>query len=86
MTSSSAERLAVTVKQNRKENKDLEIENEMLRAQVEYLRREIDRNSVSLNDSEITNNFVQIMESTPNMTPFMKLFWEEQKKVFRQVR
>ena len=86
MTSSSAERLAVTVKQNRKENKDLEIENEMLRAQVEYLRREIDRNSVSLNDSEITNDFVQIMESTPNMTSFMKLFWEEQKKVFRQVR
>ena len=81
LTSSSTQRLAVTVKQNRKETKKLSDENELLRTQIAYLRNEIDRSSVLISDNGFSDDVSQIMDNS-KITPFMKLFWDEQKKLF----
>ena len=81
LTSSSTQRLAVTVKQNRQETKKLSDENELLRAQIAYMRNEIDRSSVLISDNGFADDVCQIMDNS-KITPFMKLFWDEQKKLF----
>ena len=45
------------------------------------MRKEIDSKSVKL-DNQIGNDIEQIMhDNKENMTPFMELFWNEQKKL-----
>ena len=46
------------------------------------MRNELSANSVAA-DSELNSDFMSILDSEDcEMTPFMKLFWQEQKKMF----
>ena len=76
----SKSRLVATIKNDRKVIGQLESENEKLRAPLDYCRKQLEDSKITVEvDNELSNDFFQIMESS-NVTPFMKLFWEEQKK------
>ena len=53
------------------------IENKELKTEVALLRKEIEKNSVAV-DEQLSSDFTDIMNSNSNVTPFMKLFWEQQ--------
>ena len=57
------------------------MENKMLKLEVEKLQAEISRSSMTVSP-DLNNDFMSIMSSTEskNISPFMKLFWEEQQK------
>ena len=79
-SSASQSRLAATVKNDRKVIGELENENKKLRAQLEYCRKQLADSNVTVEvDNELSQDLFNIMESN-DVTPFMKLFWEEQKK------
>ena len=76
----SKSRLVATIKNDRQVIGQLESENEKLRAQLDYCRKQLEDSSITVEvDNNLSNDFFQIMESN-DVTPFMKLFWEEQKK------
>ena len=52
-----------------------------LEAEVEAMRVELKKSSVHV-DENLTKDFIDIMGNQQNVTPFMSLFWQEQKKIF----
>ena len=60
-------RLKLSVQELRAKNKELE-----------RINSELESKSVAV-DSSLATDITTIMESTPEMSPFMKLFWEQQK-------
>ena len=73
----SPERVKLTLQNYRMENK-------MLKLEVEKLQAEISRSSMTVSP-DLNNDFMSIMSSTEskNISPFMKLFWEEQQKYLK---
>ena len=66
------ERIIETLKMERKENKELK----------KMLEREIDEKGIDV-DEELSGDFCNIMaNNSNNVSPFMKLFWEQQKELF----
>ena len=46
------------------------------------MRVELEKSSMEI-DNELSNDFVKILDSADTkITPFMKLFWQEQRKLF----
>ena len=43
------------------------------------MQKEIQSKSVEIENIEMNQDFYQIMENNKNLTPFMQLFWEQQK-------
>ena len=75
LSKTNPERIILSLKQQRKENKDLQ-------NKIKMMEREISSNSVIV-DEELGLDFQKIMsENDKNITPFMKLFWEQQQKSF----
>ena len=70
----SPERLKLTIQNYRLENKELQ-------AQVEKLKNSLDKSAVLVSD-ELSSDLKSIMSHTDqkHLSPFMKLFWEEQQK------
>ena len=61
--------------------REYRIKNTQLEQQLEEMRSELEKSSVHV-DNELEGDFLHIIEASyNNMTPFMKLFWEEQKKL-----
>ena len=54
-----------------------------LEAEIEAMRKELKKSSVQIDD-QLTNDFINIMGEQTNVTPFMKIFWDEQKKLFQR--
>ena len=54
-----------------------------LENEVEHMRSEIKKSSVQV-DSQLTNDFIDIMGNQTNATPFMNMFWQEQQKLFQR--
>ena len=58
----------------------MEKENKQLHTQLDYCRKQLEDTNITVEvDNELSDDLFNIMESN-NVTPFMKLFWEEQKK------
>ena len=43
------------------------------------MQKEIDNSSLPLQNEDLNNDFYQIMENNKNITPFMRLSWQQQK-------
>ena len=70
LSKTSCKRLIETVKMQRIENQELK----------KKLQKEINEKSINV-DNELAGDFEKIMaENSNNITPFMRLFWEQQKK------
>lgn len=53
-----------------------------LESEIEKIRNELANSSVEI-DHEMSNDFVKILSNAgENMTPFMNLFWQQQKQLF----
>ena len=53
-----------------------------LEKEIEKMRNELTNSSVEI-DHEMSNDFVKILsDANENMTPFMNLFWQQQKQLF----
>ena len=77
LSKTNPQRIILSLKEQRKENKKLQEE-------IKMLEKEIKVNSVPV-DEDLHNDIHKIMsEHSNNITPFMKLFWEEQKKLFNK--
>ncbi|XP_047124807.1 uncharacterized protein LOC124807192 isoform X3 [Hydra vulgaris] len=73
LTKTSKKRIVLALQQERVKTKEL-------KEKIYRMRKEIDAKGVELN-KDFINDINHIMDSNnQNMTPFMKLFWEEQKK------
>lgn len=74
ISQTSSSRLKVTIQQCR-------IENKQLKQELEKLQREISEYSVPV-QKDLGDDLITIMKDTDNnrVTPFMKMFWEEQQK------
>ena len=44
------------------------------------MQKEIENASVPLQNEGLNTDFFEIMENNKNVTPFMKLFWQQQKQ------
>ena len=73
----SPERVKLTLQSYRMENK-------MLKLEIEKLQAEISNSSMTVSP-DLNDDFVSIMSNTEskNISPFMKLFWEEQQKYLK---
>ena len=71
----SPERIVLTLQGHR-------LENRMLQAQIEELKLEIHTAARSVSE-DLNHDLISIMSSNTNITPFMKLFWEEQQKYLK---
>lgn len=70
------ERIKLTLQNIRSENK-------ALKSDMEQIKQELASKSVDIKDESLHNDFVSIMSNADNsskMPPFMKFFWDEQKK------
>uniref|UniRef100_A0A7M5UX08 THAP-type domain-containing protein n=1 Tax=Clytia hemisphaerica TaxID=252671 RepID=A0A7M5UX08_9CNID len=78
ITATSVARLKATILEQRALNKDLT-------NQISYLQNELDRKSVIVN-KELHQDLKSIFDQTDQrrISPFMKLFWEEQMKYLKQ--
>ena len=75
-------RLKLTIQQQRNQNKQLQSENETVKLQISKMEKELNINSIPVSD-DVSQDIVSIMSaSEEKMTPFMKLFWQQQKKLF----
>ena len=55
-----------------------------LERELSAMRTELQKSSVEV-DNDLSNDFVQILDSADSkITPFMNLFWQEQKKLFNK--
>eukprot|EP00794_Sanderia_malayensis_P002699 gene2699-3120_t len=74
ISSTSSERVKLTLQNYRFENKKLKEE-------IIIMQEEISQNSLKV-DNKLSNDFISIMSGTDEtkIPPFMKLFWEEQQK------
>ena len=53
-----------------------------LESEIEKMRNELANSSVKI-DHEMSNDFVKILSNAgENLTPFMNLFWQQQKQLF----
>ena len=76
ISQTSSERLLVTIRQQRSENKRLTNE-------ISQMKEELIKLSVPVSE-ELSNDFKSIFNNcTRNVSPFMKLFWEEQLKYIK---
>ena len=77
ISQTSSQRLKLTIQSIRIENKEL-------KEKIEHLQAEIAKNSLTV-DSNLSEDLVSIMSDTDQtkLSPFMKLFWEEQQKYLK---
>uniref|UniRef100_A0A7M5XKE5 Transposable element P transposase-like RNase H domain-containing protein n=2 Tax=Clytia hemisphaerica TaxID=252671 RepID=A0A7M5XKE5_9CNID len=77
----SKERVVLTLKATRQENKKLKAENDRLTKQ---LQEALHKNSVDVQE-DLSDDLMKIFDGVPqeNITPFMRLFWTEQMKYIR---
>lgn len=69
------ERIKLTLRQQRLRCYELERE-------LNEMRNELQKSSIEV-DHELSNDFVKLFDSADNeITPFMNLFWQQQKKLF----
>ena len=68
-------------KQLQKVNVDLHLENEQLKLCLQQISYEITRNSVNVSDY-ISEDMIKVISNAETLTPFMQLFWQQQKKLF----
>ena len=74
LTQTSKERLVATVHQQRVVVKDLE-------GRISELETDIEKNSITINES-LEKDFLEIFaNSSSDITPHMKVFWEQQRKL-----
>ena len=76
ISATAPERVKLTLQNTRLRCTQLENE-------VERMRNEIKKSSVMV-DSQLTNDFIDIMGNQTNVTPFMNMFWQEQQKLFQR--
>ena len=75
ISQTSATRIKLTLQNQRLRCSQLESE-------IEKMRNELANSSVEI-DHEMSNDFVKILSNAgENMTPFMNLFWQQQKQLF----
>jgi altronate dehydratase len=68
-------RVRLALQQERLKNKELELE-------IEYMKKQIKTKGIEIKP-EMANDLNQIMaDNSENITPFMKLFWEQQRSQF----
>ena len=81
MKFTSPERVLLTLKTQRAENKNLRAENLALK---EKLAKALESSSVPIDDN-LNNDLVDIFHGIPEkkVPPFMRLFWEEQQRYLR---
>ena len=74
ISTTSSQRLKLTIQNYRLENKALKF-------QIEKLQNELSNSSLPVN-VDLNNDLITIMKNTASskITPFMKLFWEQQQK------
>ena len=78
----SPDRLKLTIQQQRSQNKQLQSENDILKLQIMKMEKELNINSIAVSD-DVSTDILNIMSSSEKkMTPFMELFWQQQKKLF----
>ena len=76
----SPERILLSMQDQRKENKLLVKENTELKNTIDNLQKSIEKNAVPV-ANDLHKDLQSIFSSSPRqITPFMKLFWEEQMK------
>ena len=69
------ERIKLTMQQQRLRCYELERE-------LNEMRHELQKSSIEV-DHELSNDFAKLFDSADNeITPFMNLFWQQQKKLF----
>ena len=70
------------MQKERAERKKLECENKLLQAEIDRVRNEIKTSGIKV-DAEFESDIQHIMKNNiGNASPFMKMFWKEQKKAF----
>ena len=57
----------------------LKVERAIHKKHVVRIQKEIESKSVEIENKELNKDFYEIMENNKNITPFMQLFWEQQK-------
>ena len=79
VSKTAPERLKLSLQQHRLKCAQLELE-------LDSMRKEISKSSISI-DHELSNDFSTILgQPSAKMTPFMKLFWQQQQKLFSSSR
>ena len=82
LTRTNPNRIALTVLEQRKDIRELEKKNKVLERTIERMQGEISSKSIEV-DSSLSDDIVKIMEDEANqsdVTPFMKLFWEQSRE------
>ena len=51
-------------------------------AELNKMKLELHRNSVQI-DEELSNDFTKILSDAKEVTPFISLFWQQQKEMFK---
>ena len=75
LSKTNPERIILTLKEQRKENKELQ-------DKIKIMEKELMMNSVAVDD-DLNLDFNKIMsDNGANISPFMKLFWDQQQKLF----
>ena len=59
----------------------LKVERAAHKTDIERMQKEIENASIPLQNEGLNTDFFEIMENNKNVTPFMKLFWQQQKQV-----
>ena len=74
------EKVTLALQKERAERKKLECENKLLQAEIDRVRNEIKTSGIKV-DAEFESDIQHIMKNNiDNASPFMKMFWKEQKK------
>ena len=79
ISATSTHRVLLSLREHRLKNKQLE-------EKLEEMQQEITRSSVEV-DPELKGDFLEILNNaSDNMTPFLQLFWQEQKKLSSKIK
>ena len=75
----SPDRLKLRSQQERVKYKKVQLEKKL---QLVRMKKEVDSNSINISD-DISTDLIDITSNTKTkLTPFMELFWQQQKKLF----
>ena len=83
LSSTSNERLILSVQSMRAENTQLKLENTALKLEIEQMKQELEKNSIAINDN-LCSDLTDIIGKQEKLTPFMELFWQQQKSLFQR--
>ena len=78
----SPERIKATLQSLRVDKRQLQLENQQLKDRLQAMEVELHKNSLTIDDT-LCNDLISYIDTTERkMTPFMQLFWEQQKRLF----